>query len=162
RSSSEFGSDREEITTWDRISGWGITADRMLKLTDMQSLTKGKRILVEGNFTPRQWIDNDGKRRLSLDVMARDFELLQSPAGMGSGGMGGGRDVGATWSDPPESGFRGGSDNSQGGGRAPMRNPAPGDSFGGQRGGGSFGGGGSRPSRQDEDFGPNDVDDVPF
>jgi single-strand DNA-binding protein len=138
---------RDENTNWFRIAGWNNVAERMRKLTDMGALAKGRKVLVEGTFIPREWEDNAGQRRMSLDVTARDFELLQGPGEAGSGGDPGAGRTGQ--SDPYDSEF--------GGGRSGGGSGSAGRSSGRQDE--SFGG---RGGRQDQDFGGQDVDDIPF
>ncbi|MFM9105735.1 MAG: single-stranded DNA-binding protein [Chloroflexota bacterium] len=131
----------EENTNWFRIAGWDNVADRMTKLRDMGALVKGQKVLVEGQFSTRQWTDNAGQQRTDLEVRARDFELL------------GGRDQSAS------SGGYGQGDTSRG---------SYGGGGGRQGGGGRDGGYGNegnssgRGGRRDEDFSPQDVDDIPF
>ena len=66
----------QERTVWFRVSAW-----RRLAETCNQYLTKGKRVLVEGELTePRPWQGRDGEWRASLDVTARQVRFL-SPRG---------------------------------------------------------------------------------
>jgi single-strand DNA-binding protein len=153
---------RDENTNWYRIAGWANIADRMQKLADMGALSKGRKLLVEGTFTPRKWTDNNGQERVSLDLMARDFELLQGGDQQGGDGERFGNQ-------------RGGNDQyggrSGGGNAGSNRGGYQDDPFGdrGGRGGGrqdeNFGDQGDRSGRggrQGGFTGGEDVDDIPF
>src|SRR5207237_1612125 len=65
------GGDRQEQTDWYRISCWSTLAERA-----QQMITKGRLVYVEGRFTPRTYTDREGKERLSLDISASDFQML--------------------------------------------------------------------------------------
>jgi single-strand DNA-binding protein len=154
--------DREEVTNWYRISAWANMAERVQKLADMAAIAKGKKLLVEGTFVPRQWQDNSGQRRVSLDVNLRDFELMQGRDDTTiSEGFGGQRDQ---YGSRSVGGNAGGNRGNRGGYQD--------DPFGdrGGRGGGrqddpfgNSGDRGNRSGRQDENFGGGqDVDDIPF
>src|SRR5438309_11439072 len=63
--------DRQEQTTWYLTSCWSTLAARA-----QQMITKGRLVYVEGRFTPRTYTDREGKERLSLDISASDFQML--------------------------------------------------------------------------------------
>jgi single-strand DNA-binding protein len=65
--------ERIEQTDWYRISCWAGLAERA-----QQMISKGRLVYVEGRFTPRMYTDREGKERLSLDVNASDFQMLDS------------------------------------------------------------------------------------
>jgi single-strand DNA-binding protein len=73
---------REEQTDWYRVSCWQNLAERA-----QQMITKGRLVYVEGRFTPRTYTDREGKERLSLDISASDFQMLD-PRREREGGMG--------------------------------------------------------------------------
>jgi single-strand DNA-binding protein len=73
---------REEQTDWYRVSCWSTLAERA-----QQMITKGRLVYVEGRFTPRTYTDREGKERLSLDISASDFQMLD-PRRDREGGMG--------------------------------------------------------------------------
>src|SRR3989442_2350766 len=75
--------DRQEQTDWYRVSCWQNLAERA-----QQMITKGRLVYVEGRFTPRTYTDREGKNRMSLDVNASDFQMLD-PRRDREGGMGG-------------------------------------------------------------------------
>jgi single-strand DNA-binding protein len=76
--------ERQEQTDWYRISCWAGLAERA-----QQMITKGRLVYVEGRFSPRQYTDREGQNRISLDVNASDFQMLDSRRDR-EGGMGGG------------------------------------------------------------------------
>ena len=65
------GGDRQEQTDWYRVSCWSQLAERA-----QQFITKGRLVYVEGRFTPRSYTDREGKDRMSLDISANDFQML--------------------------------------------------------------------------------------
>jgi single-strand DNA-binding protein len=67
------GGERQQETDWYRVSCWGQQAE-----TAQQLIQKGRLVFVEGRFTPRQWTGNDEKTRLSLEISADNFQLLDS------------------------------------------------------------------------------------
>lgn len=54
-------------TTWLRVTAWGTLGEHVA-----ESLHKGDRVLVEGEFCMREWEDSDGAKRLSPEVNARE------------------------------------------------------------------------------------------
>lgn len=75
------GGERQEQTDWYRVSCWSNLAERA-----QQMITKGRLVLVEGRFTPRTYTDREGKERLSLDISANDFQMLDPRPDRGMGG----------------------------------------------------------------------------
>ncbi|MEZ4555100.1 MAG: single-stranded DNA-binding protein [Caldilineaceae bacterium] len=74
---------RNEKTTWFRVSAWRQLAERC-----GQYLTKGQKVLVIGEIDePNIWTDQQGNARASLEITARDVRFLSSrdEAGMGGG-----------------------------------------------------------------------------
>jgi len=65
------GGDRQEQTDWYRVSCWSQLAERA-----QQFITKGRLVYIEGRFTPRTYTDREGKERMSLDISANDFQML--------------------------------------------------------------------------------------
>jgi single-strand DNA-binding protein len=84
--------ERTEQTDWYRISCWAGLAERA-----QQMISKGRLVYVEGRFTPRTYVDREGKDRISLDVSASDFQMLDArrdrEGGMGGGGPSGGAEA---------------------------------------------------------------------
>lgn len=95
---------QQEQTTWFRVTGWGRLAETMDKLSQNGALTKGKQVYVEGRLEAREYQDQSGQNRTSLDVTASELQLLGSRAdsdmdggdygGPGSGSGGSGRAAG--------------------------------------------------------------------
>ena len=138
RSSGE----RREKTEWHSVAIF----NEPLANTAERYLRKGSKVYLEGQLQTRKWTDNEGKERYSTEVVLQGFNavlvLLDRREGEGGGG---GRD----W-DEGGSSFGGG-----------------GSSGGGSSGGssGSYGGGrsgGSSPQRDNDPFGVDLDDDVPF
>src|SRR5205809_8123217 len=65
--------DRQEQTDWYRVSCWSQLAERA-----QQFITKGRLVYIEGRFTPRTYTDREGKERMSLDISASDFQMLDA------------------------------------------------------------------------------------
>lgn len=70
---------KEEKPTWYRISVWGPRAEVI-----MNYVRKGQPIHVEGRLNVRNYLDNEGKERYSLEVVASDFTLLGSRESSGN------------------------------------------------------------------------------
>ena len=73
--------ERQERTEWHNIVAW----ERLAEICG-QYLAKGRLVYIEGSIHSRQWEDQDGNKRTSHDIRARDMVLLGSPAGGGDGG----------------------------------------------------------------------------
>lgn len=67
------GGERQEQTDWYRVSCWGRQAE-----TAQQIITKGRLVFVEGRFQPREWTGKDDQKRISLEISADNFQLLDS------------------------------------------------------------------------------------
>ena len=138
RSSGE----RREKTEWHSVAIF----NEPLANTAERYLRKGSKVYLEGQLQTRKWTDNEGKERYSTEVVLQGFNavLVLLDRREGESGGGGGRD----W-DEGGSSFGGG-----------------GSSGGGIGGGssGSYGGGrsGSSPQRDNDPFGVDLDDDVPF
>jgi single-strand DNA-binding protein len=83
----------QENTNWYRVSAFGRLAETMVNLSERGYLTKGKQVYIDGGFEAREWTGNDGQTRTSLDVTAREMQLLgqRGDEGDSSAGSGGGR-----------------------------------------------------------------------
>ncbi len=117
---------KQERTEWHRIVVWGKAAENC-----GEYLSKGRQVYIEGRLQTREWINKEGQKQYTTEVVA-------NPVGgviFLSGGTGGGRGAG------------------RGGG-------APSDDFGGPppgfdepaSGGGSSGGGGGTPKSGEDDI----------
>jgi single-strand DNA-binding protein len=91
---TDQGGQQQERTTWFRITAWRRLAETLDQLTQSGYLVKGKQVYVQGNIEAREYQDQQGQTRTSLDVTADDVLLLGSRAdgeggGGGTGGFGG-------------------------------------------------------------------------
>lgn len=102
----------QENTTWFRVTAWGRLAEILDGLTQSGSLVKGKQVYVEGRLESREYQDQAGQTRTSLDVTANELQLLGSRADseMGAGSFGGGRGTGGSRPEPGSSQSDQGSD----------------------------------------------------
>lgn len=73
--------ERQERTEWHNIVAW----DRLAEICN-QYLTKGRQVYVEGSLQTREWDDQDGNKRKTTEIRARDVVLLGSAAEGGGGG----------------------------------------------------------------------------
>lgn len=97
---------RQERTEWHRIVAWG----RLAEICN-QYLRKGSRVYVEGKLQTRSWEGQDGQKRYTTEVVARDMQMLDGRSdGEGGGGY---------QSSGPQTGAP------QGGGQAPDAEPPP-------------------------------------
>jgi single-strand DNA-binding protein len=125
----------QENTTWFRVTAWDRLAERLVTMTERGYLNKGRLLYVEGQLEARQYTDNSGQARQSLDVTMTDFQFVGSRQD---------NQGGQTSGDNQDSGFSG----RQGGGYG-----------GGSYGGSNYGnqGGDSGPDDSSEN-----LNDVPF
>jgi single-strand DNA-binding protein len=72
--------ERQERTEWHNIVAW----DRLAEICN-QYLTKGRLVYIEGSLQTREWDDQEGNKRKTTDIRARDMVMLGG-AGEGSGG----------------------------------------------------------------------------
>jgi single-strand DNA-binding protein len=72
--------ERQERTEWHSIVAW----DRLAEICN-QYLVKGKQVYIEGSLQTREWDDQEGNKRKTTEIRARDVVLLGS-AGDGAGG----------------------------------------------------------------------------
>jgi single-strand DNA-binding protein len=73
--------ERQERTEWHNIVAW----DRLAEICN-QYLTKGKLIYIEGALQTREWDDQEGNKRKTTEVRARDMVMLSGGAGDNAGG----------------------------------------------------------------------------
>src|SRR2546426_7782019 len=71
--------ERQERTEWHSIVAW----DRLAEICN-QYLTKGRLVYIEGSLQTREWDDQEGNKRKTTEIRARDMVML------GSAGEGGG------------------------------------------------------------------------
>src|SRR5205085_9279121 len=72
--------EKQERTEWHNIVVW----DRLAEICN-EYLRKGRLVYSEGQLQTREWDDQDGNKRKSTEVRARDMVLLGSPQGEGGG-----------------------------------------------------------------------------
>lgn len=72
--------ERREETDWFRVSCWGRQAE-----TAQQLIQKGRLVFIEGRFQAREWQDREGQKRISLEISANDFQMLDSRRDRGEG-----------------------------------------------------------------------------
>lgn len=78
--------ERQERTEWHNIVAW----DRLAEICN-QYLTKGRLVYIEGALQTREWDDQEGNKRKTTEIRARDMVLLGGGAGAGEGSGGGQR-----------------------------------------------------------------------
>lgn len=87
--------ERKEKTEWHNIVAW----ERLAEICG-QYLAKGRMVYIEGQIQSRQWEDQDGNKRMSFEVRARDMVMLGG-GGDGRSGGGGSSSESASSSDAP-------------------------------------------------------------
>ena len=97
---------QQERTHWYRVTAWGTLAETLDRLAQSGYLNKGKQVFVEGRFEPREYQDQQGQTRTSLDVTANELLLLGSRADSDAGFAGTG--LGAAAGAAGAAGARGG------------------------------------------------------
>jgi single-strand DNA-binding protein len=73
--------ERQEKTEWHNIVVW----DRLAEICN-QYLTKGRLVYIEGSLQTREWDDQDGNKRRTTEVRARDMVMLGGAPGENTGG----------------------------------------------------------------------------
>ena len=72
--------ERQERTEWHNIVAW----DRLAEICN-QYLTKGRLVYIEGSLQTRDWDDQEGNKRKTTEIRARDMVLLGGGAGENTG-----------------------------------------------------------------------------
>ena len=85
--------ERREKTTWFRVAAWGPLGEIC-----NQYLKKGSQVMFTGSIEARGYINNAGEAAASLEMTARDLQML----GSRGGSNGGGQDD--EWDMPPDDG----------------------------------------------------------
>src|SRR5687768_5656669 len=70
--------ERQERTEWHNIVAW----DRLAEICN-QYLTKGKLVYIEGSLQTREWDDQEGNKRKTTEIRAREMVMLSGPDGGG-------------------------------------------------------------------------------
>ena len=94
---NDQGGQQQERTTWFRVTSWGRLAETLDRLTQSGALVKGKQVYVLGTIEQREYQDQQGATRTSLDVNADEVQLLgsrQDSEAAASRASGGGRSEG--------------------------------------------------------------------
>jgi single-strand DNA-binding protein len=73
--------ERQERTEWHNIVAW----DRLAEICN-QYLTKGKLVYIEGSLQTREWDDQEGNKKKTTEIRARDMVMLSGGAGDAAGG----------------------------------------------------------------------------
>src|SRR5437899_9021172 len=81
--------ERQEKTEWHNIVVW----DRLAEICN-QYLTKGRQVYIEGSLQTREWDDQEGNKRKTTEIRARDMVMLGG--GPGAGGAEGAAPAAAT------------------------------------------------------------------
>ena len=92
RSYRDQSGQQQDRTNWFRVTAWAGLAESMVRLTEQGYLVKGKQVYVEGRLEAREYQDQNGQTKTSLDVNATELQLLGSRTDSGGdfGGGGGG------------------------------------------------------------------------
>lgn len=92
------GRDSEKQTDFFGVSIWRQRAERAAEF-----LQKGRLVLIAGRVQIREYTDRDNNKRTAVDVVADDFQMLDSrPTGENSGGVRSPSAVPAASADLPE------------------------------------------------------------
>jgi single-strand DNA-binding protein len=78
--------ERTEKTEWHNIVVW----DKLAEICNSY-LAKGRMVYIEGSLQTREWDDQEGNKRKTTEVRARDMVLLGGPPGGADSGGGGSR-----------------------------------------------------------------------
>ncbi len=68
---TEKRKDREDVTTWFRVTAFGKLAELA-----QQYLSKGKLVYVDGRLRLDEYTDKEGNRRSSLEVTAGEIQFI--------------------------------------------------------------------------------------
>ncbi len=66
----QSGNDQEK-TEWHRVVAWG----RLGEICG-EYLSKGKQVFIEGRIQTREWEDQDGNKRTTVEIIANDMIML--------------------------------------------------------------------------------------
>ena len=88
RRGGKDGQPAQEHTEWHRIVVWDRTAENCA-----QYLDKGRSVYVEGRLQTREWVDKEGQKKYTTEIVAHTVQFLGSKGGGGgdfaAGGGGG-------------------------------------------------------------------------
>lgn len=63
--------ERREDTEWFNVVAWGSLAEIC-----NEYLAKGQQVYIEGRLQTRQWEDDEGKKRKTIEVVAKEMVML--------------------------------------------------------------------------------------
>ncbi len=94
---TDSSGEKQERTEWHRIVVWG----RLAEICN-QYLRKGSKVYIEGKLQTRSWEGQDGLKRYTTEVVARDMQMLDTRGEMGGmdGSYGGGSSQGGEQAKP--------------------------------------------------------------
>jgi single-strand DNA-binding protein len=72
--------ERQEKTEWHNIVVW----DRLAEICN-QYLTKGRLVYIEGSLQTREWDDQEGNKRKTTEIRAREMVMLGGNPGENTG-----------------------------------------------------------------------------
>src|SRR5688572_11161900 len=75
--------EKTEKTEWHNIVAW----DKLAEICN-NYLAKGRMVYIEGSLQTREWDDQEGNKKKTTEIRARDMVLLGSPSGSGGGDAG--------------------------------------------------------------------------
>ena len=78
------GGTDQERTEWHRVVAWGRLGE-----VCGEYLSKGRQVFIEGRIQTREWEDQEGNKRTTVEIVANDMIML---GGRGAGGGRGERD----------------------------------------------------------------------
>ena len=79
---------QQDRTTWFRVTAWGQLAETIDKLAQSGYVAKGRQVFVQGRIEMREYQDQQGQTKSSLDVTANEFQLVGNRADGDSGSSG--------------------------------------------------------------------------
>jgi single-strand DNA-binding protein len=74
------GGEKKEYTSFFSCVAWGKMGEVIV-----QYCKKGHRIGIEGRLQQRQWDDQEGKKRSTVEVVVENFQFLTPKESMGGG-----------------------------------------------------------------------------
>ncbi|MDC1175709.1 single-stranded DNA-binding protein [Bacteriovoracaceae bacterium] len=77
---SDKSGQKQERTEWHRIVVWG-------KLAELcnQYLAKGRQAFIEGSLQTRSWEDQQGQKKYTTEIVAKNVQFLGGQASQGTG-----------------------------------------------------------------------------
>ena len=90
--------EQQQHTEWHRVVAWN-------KLAEIcgEYLTKGKLVYIEGSIRSREWDDQSGNKRTTVEIVARNMQMLGSRSDSERAAAGGSRPASSRSQGPEES-----------------------------------------------------------